>query len=298
MADRQSPRRSPRLAAAASAAETPSRSPVDEYDILSTLGKGAFSVVKKAKDKRTGELVAIKFINKSKQPKNLPILNEINILTKLSREGCSKHILCFIEAFEDGDTYYLVTEYVDGVSLLKYVRDTSLLDKDEINLMLQIGEVVMSLHNAGIAHRDLKPENILVYQEVERKGSKVTKTAKVKLLDFGLSCDVYRRIDAPCTSVLLGTPRYIAPELWQRKVRDARTPDIFALACIFYFIATQSYLFNGDSTKEIADTILAGKHNKLDSINENLAELITRMISDVEERPKIRKIIEKLWELE
>ena len=90
------------------------KSRLNNYEILSVVGQGAYGDIKKAKNKQTGEIVAIKIINILDQPY---YKNEINILTALAEKGCTKHILCLIESFKIGNFYYIVTEYVEGETL-------------------------------------------------------------------------------------------------------------------------------------------------------------------------------------
>lgn len=266
------------------------QSSIADYTILSLIGKGAFSDIKKAKNNITGAIVAIKFIYKKKYKRNTFLyLNEIEILKHLAKDGCKRTILCFIEAFEDNDIYYLVTEYVEGQSLTTYIKTGSLTEKEEISLIVQIAEAILYLHQAGIAHRDLKTDNILVYS--------TNSHVLIKIIDFGFACNVFS-LSARCTSVILGTPRYLAPEVLQKRVIDARTPDVFALACIFYFISTGTFLFDAPSLSELYEHILANNHNTLDNLDVNLQNIIEKMILLQEDRPKMRDIMFSIWALE
>ena len=156
--------------------------------------------------------------------------------------------------------------------------------------MAQLAEAVMYLHSEGIAHRDLKLENILI---AVKNGIYM-----VKIIDFGLCCNVYRYWDSPCPNKVMGTARYFAPEIIKKQVVDARTPDIFALACVFYYILTKDDLFTGDDLQTVLANIRKNKHNNLTIIDENIANLVRMMILPVEERISIRKVVEKLWNIE
>lgn len=262
-------------------------SPLDNYNILSTIGKGGFGEVKMAKDKRNNNIVAIKIGSKNK---SAYYQNEINILKALSATGCSKHILCLIESFIIDDFYYIVTEYVHGVTLRVFIRKYAPTFKEEINIMAQLAEAVMYLHSEEIAHRDLKPANIMIIPE--------GKKYKVKIIDFGLACSVQNRWNAPCPGITAGTPKFLAPEVLKGTVKDARTADVFALGCIFYFITTETDLFTADTKQLLYKAILENKHNSFDIVDDRLAYLIDLMISPVNRRIEIRDVTIYLWDME
>jgi Tol biopolymer transport system component/predicted Ser/Thr protein kinase len=181
------------------------------YEIQAQIGAGGMGEVYKARDTRLNRTVAVKVC---KEQFSERFHKEAEAIAALNHP----HI-CHLY---DVGPNYLVMEYVEGAQLkgplplelaLKYAD--------------QICQALDEAHRKGITHRDLKPANILV-----------TKSAGVKLLDFGLA-RVEDGEDATVTMEggVKGTPAYMSPEQWQGKPGDARS-DIYAFGCVLYEILT------------------------------------------------------------
>lgn len=187
------------------------------YEILAPIGEGGMGEVWKARDSRLGRLVAIKI---SKTPFSPRFDREARAAAALSHPHiCQLH---------DIGPNYLVMEYVQGSPL-----KGPLSPEKAAGYALQILDALEALHKSGIAHRDLKPSNILVT------------TQGVKLLDFGLALFMPESLgpDAPTQTqltqagALVGTPAYMAPELWEGKTADVRS-DVYAFGCVLYETVT------------------------------------------------------------
>lgn len=174
----------------------------DMYHFRGELGRGAFSVVKKATSVRDGVLCAVKIINKAKllgDPKSEEQLTrEIEILKKIRHPN----IIGYIDCIDTAGRLYIVLEFADGGELFDHiVKRGAFPEEDAKTIMLQLLQGVEYLHSLGIAHRDLKPENILLKSATEDI---------IKLSDFGLS-----RIMGSSSNMktMCGTPQYVAPEV-------------------------------------------------------------------------------------
>jgi serine/threonine-protein kinase len=145
----------------------------------------------------------------------------------------SPHVIQIFDygASEDG-LYYIAMEYLNGRDLGTMVReDGALSPARAVEFMIQACAALEVAHHAGIIHRDIKPENLfLMKSEGERE--------LIKLLDFGIV-----RFREPTahnitwTGVLVGTPLYLAPELWTGAPADERS-DIYAVGVTLYFLLT------------------------------------------------------------
>ena len=154
----------------------------DDYEVDDkVLGEGTYGVCFRAKDKVSGEEVAIKRIPREKIRNYQRFLNEITALKALDHPN----IIKLFEIYEDEDDVYLVQELCRGGELFDYIVNQEFLSEYQAALIFeQILYSVMYCHKNAIAHRDLKPENYMFHSNEE--GS------NLKLIDFGLSCSYFR----------------------------------------------------------------------------------------------------------
>lgn len=186
--------------------------------VIEKIGEGSFGKVYKGRRKYTGQIVALKFINKKgKSRKELRSLRlEIDILRELNHPN----IILMLDFFETKNEFCVVTEYAQG-ELFQILEDDKQLPEEEVQrIAKQLVQALHYLHSQRIIHRDMKPQNILI-------GARGT----VKLCDFG-----FARTMSSNTIVLTsikGTPLYMAPELVQEKPYD-HTADLWSLGVILY----------------------------------------------------------------
>ncbi len=195
----------------------------------------------KARQKSLNRLVAIKIL----APERVHdarfagrFAREAELLAKLSHP----HIVTIHDFGETGGLYYLVMEFVDGVSLRDLLREGKLEPKQALAIVPEICDALQFAHDHGIVHRDIKPENILL----DRLG-------RVKVADFGLAklVDVAGEVDAgqaapagPSAGDLteagkmMGTPSYMAPEQTERPGEVDSRADIYSLGVVFYQMLT------------------------------------------------------------
>ena len=208
----------------------------DSFIKLESLGAGKYGEVYKAKNKITGEVVAIKKIPKNKV-KLLNFQREVEMLEKVE-QSCKKYLLCYIDNFEDEDNYYLVTEFLDDYKpLTDYINYiTKQINKQKYiefeSLFEELINGLKIIHSFGLAHRDIKPDNILIRKD--KNGF------KVKYIDFGFACQ-----KNVCSINFSGTPIFVAPEIWLSSLRsltEYQKSDIFALGSVFLKIVSDRNL--------------------------------------------------------
>uniref|UniRef100_A0A7S3QUR8 Protein kinase domain-containing protein n=1 Tax=Dunaliella tertiolecta TaxID=3047 RepID=A0A7S3QUR8_DUNTE len=148
---------------------------LEVYEVGETVGVGGFAVVKKGRDKRTGEPVAIKVVDKSRYSAGDNSLErEIQVLLQVDHPNCIKLENVYITPRK----VYLVTELVTGGELLDRVTEKgNYSEEDARRLIKQILNGVAYLHSHGIVHRDLKLENMILQNERD--------DSPVKIADFG-----------------------------------------------------------------------------------------------------------------
>lgn len=210
---------------------------------LSVLGEGAYAAVRRLRHRETGELVALKVVEKH------PLLIR-NMLPQLQREiGLQgrlphKHILQLLSCFEDETHVYMLLEYCAGGSLrnLAQLQPNSRFPEGQSAWMFsQILMGVAFMHQQGIVHRDLKHDNILL-----------TANREVRICDFGWSAEVQieRALLTTC-----GTPHIWAPEIFEGQPQSYAT-DMWALGNLIYELLVGHQPFWGEM-EELRHKILS-----------------------------------------
>ena len=208
------------------------------YDILGEAGHGNMGNVYKARDRETGETVALKLIKPeiaSDQGMMERFKNELLFARKITHKN-----VCRVYDFNRiGGLAYTSMEYVEGESLRSVLnRFGGLPLRKGIDLALQICSGLKEAHAQGIVHRDLKPENVMI----DAQGN-------LKIMDFGIA----RSMEAAThlTGAMVGTPAYMAPEQVAGKPVDYRT-DIYSLGLILYEMFTGSQTFQAETPVAVA----------------------------------------------
>ncbi len=126
--------------------------------------------------------------------------------------------------------YFLLMEYVDGTTLRQLIAAKTLSPREALAIVPQICDALQFAHDQGVVHRDIKPENILI----DRHG-------RVKIADFGLA----KLMNADMandsltgTHQVMGTPKYMAPEQFDRSATIDHRADLYSLGVVFYEMLT------------------------------------------------------------
>ncbi|KAI8846103.1 kinase-like domain-containing protein [Chytridium lagenaria] len=217
-----------------------------KFELGDTLGTGAFSEVKIATERATGNKYAIKIVDKSKcKGKESMIETEVNILMRVRHE----HIIQLYEMYEIESKIYLVMELVTGGELFdEIVKIGKYTEADAAHIVYKILLAIDYLHTEGIAHRDLKPENLLL--------SDRTSQAKIMISDFGLS-KIFS--DDEVMRTACGTPGYVAPEVLKRQ-GYGREVDLWSLGVITYILLCGYPPFYDQNNVELFKQIMAGRY--------------------------------------
>jgi len=223
------------------------------YEITAFIGAGGMGEVYKASDSRLGRTVAIKIITPGVAPNDearIRFAREARSIAALSHP----HICPLFDVGREGESDYLVMEYLDGETLADRLINGRLPLDQALRYAIEIAAALSAAHAAGIVHRDLKPGNIIL-----------TKSG-AKLLDFGLakprpgtrlsgSSDL--DTDQPLTGagILPGTLHYMAPEQLEGRDADARS-DIFALGAVLFEMSTGRKAFDGPTQAAVIARVL------------------------------------------
>jgi Flp pilus assembly protein TadD/predicted Ser/Thr protein kinase len=246
------------------------------YTITAPIGAGGMGVVWKAWDSKLERDVAIKTLPvQPDREARRRFLREAQIASALNHPN----IVTVYEINSDGETDFIVMEYVRGQTLHQIIKTARPPVAAALGYASQIVEGVARAHAAGIVHRDLKPGNIMVTDE-----------GLIKVLDFGLAKlapestavnDAATLTALTAHGAALGTPAYMSPEQLVADSVDLRS-DIFALGIILYELFTGINPFGADtrvdSVKRLLTTSPAAPRSMAHDIPEPLNRVILRCL--------------------
>ncbi|CAG8450343.1 7365_t:CDS:10 [Ambispora leptoticha] len=217
-----------------------------QYKTGKILGQGTYAVVKEAQHIKTGQMFAVKVINKKlMEGREHMVRNEIAVLKRVSQGN--KNILTLVDYFETMNNLYLVTELAEGGELFDRICEKGqFYERDAANIVRSITEAVAYLHENGIVHRDLKPENLLFRTRAD--------DSDLLVADFGLS----KIIDSETFHVLTttcGTPGYMAPEILAKE-GHGKPVDLWSIGVITYFLLCGYTPFERDDSLAETKAIL------------------------------------------
>jgi len=257
---------------------------LSHYEVLADLGAGGMGVVYLAHDTRLDRDVAIKVL-----PTDCPLTQTAR--ARFQREAMAAsalnhpNIITIYEVNSEGNTDFIVMEYVRGVTLASAVKKRRLALSEAIRYCVQIADALTKAHAAGIIHRDLKPGNIMV-----------TEDGLVKVLDFGLAKFDPRMAtaddgitDAEATNLftltqpgaVTGTVAYMSPEQARGERVDART-DIFSFGIVMFEMFSGHLPFTGPNSIALLHNLHFSPPRDLTQLRPDvpkpLVSLIARML--------------------
>eukprot|EP00850_Spirogloea_muscicola_P014616 SM000106S13964 [mRNA] locus=s106:281759:284864:- [translate_table: standard] len=221
--------------------------PVEDFERLNCIDEGTYGVVYRARDKRSGEVVALKRVKMDKEREGFPMtsLREINILLSFAHDGPHASIVDVREVVVGSnlDAIFMVMEYMDHdlKSLMETMKQP--FSQSEVKcLMLQLFEGTHYLHQNWVLHRDLKTSNLLLNNKGE-----------LKICDFGLA----RQYGSPLKAYthMVVTLWYRAPELLLGVKTYSTAIDMWSLGCIMAELLGKEPLFPGKSEIDQLDKI-------------------------------------------
>ncbi|XP_077473291.1 serine/threonine-protein kinase SIK1 isoform X1 [Stigmatopora argus] len=253
------------------------------YEIIRTLGKGNFAVVKLARHKVTKTQVAIKIIDKTRlNPSNLEkIYREVQIMKLLNHP----HIIKLYQVMETKDMLYIVTEYAKNGEMFEHLTSNGRMSEEEARKSFwQILTAVDYCHRHHIVHRDLKTENLLLDANMN-----------IKLADFGFG-NFYNAGEP--LSTWCGSPPYAAPEVFEGKEYEGPQLDIWSLGVVLYVLVCGSLPFDGPSLPALKQRVTEGRFRIPFFMSEDCENLIRKMlVVDPAKRITVAHIKQHRWML-
>ena len=200
-----------------------------QLEIIELLGQGGMGAVYKVRQRELDRWAALKILPDE-------VAHDPSFAERFQREARAlallghQHIVTVYEFGQRDGVYFLLMEYIDGVTLREAIRAGQISAKDALAIVTQICDALQFAHEEGVVHRDIKPENILI-----------DKRGRVKIADFGLAKLLGNSPDVPNltgTHQVMGTPMYMAPEQMEGTRGVDHRADIFSLGVVFYELLT------------------------------------------------------------
>jgi non-specific serine/threonine protein kinase len=226
------------------------------YEVLGELGRGGMGVVYRALDPRLRREVAVKVLHPHLAADRAladRLIAEARAASALDHPHvCTVHELGHLD---DGRLYVAMAYYAGG-SLAERLERGPLAVADAVRIAAQVAAGLHRAHEAGLVHRDVKPANVGFNLEGEPK-----------VLDFGIAKLVGSGATLP--GMLVGTPRYMAPEQLRAEPVDRRA-DVWALGALLYEMLAGRPAFDGDDLEAVRGLVLAGEPPPLRDVRPDL----------------------------
>ncbi len=212
---------------------------IGRFDLISRLGLGGFGTVWKARDRELDRVVAVKIPRRGQlSPAEIDqFFREARAAAQLRHPN----IVPVYEVGRDGDTLFIVSDIVRGVTLSDWLTGNRPAFRDAAELCIPVAEALHHAHEQGVIHRDLKPSNIMIDE-----------AGQPHLTDFGLAKREVGEITMTADGQILGTPAYMSPEqaAGEGHWTDRRT-DVYSLGVVLFQLLTGELPFRGNAQMQV-----------------------------------------------
>ncbi len=235
------------------------------YEILSRIGGGGMALVYKANDVLLNRKVAVKILRQQ-------FVHDEEFIQRFRREAQSAaalshpNVVSIYDVGQEGDTHYIVMEYIEGRNLNEIIKDYAPLQVDEaVGAAIQICDALDHAHHNHIIHRDIKPHNILIGNN-----------GRVKVTDFGIARAVTSSTITHTGSVI-GSVHYFSPE-HAKGINAGEKSDLYSLGIVLYQMLTGQLPFLGESPISVALKHLQETFEEPRKVNPRIPQSVENII--------------------
>jgi serine/threonine protein kinase len=244
--------------------------PDERFEVEHQVRAGGMGAVFRARDRSSGEPVALKVIGNGRDVHGARFAREIQLLSELSHPGIVRYVA---HGVAPAGALFLAMEWLDGEDLWRRLEREPLSIGESVALAARVAEALGAAHARGIVHRDLKPSNLFLPDG---------RIDQVKVLDFGIAHKA-GLTQLTRTGTMVGTPGYMAPEQARSHGAIDASADVFALGCVLFHCLTGTPPFGGDSAIAVLGRILFDDAPRVSAlwpdVPEDLDALVARMLA-------------------
>jgi len=269
------------------------------YVVVRKLGEGGMGAVYLGRDTVTGQQVAIKVLAEGCLT-NPEAFQRFEKEARLLEEAHNPYVANMLDLGSEGQTRFMVMEYVAGGDLRRWLSRRQALDEaTALDIIGDLCRALATVHSRGMVHRDIKPENVLL-GEVEGSARPA-----VKLTDFGLArhIDQTESLQLTRTGALLGTPYYMAPEQFKGTGDVSAATDVYALGITLFELLAGRRPFQANDPIRLAAAHCFDAppdvRTLAANVSDGVADLVQRMLakSAASRPPDAAALLEQILQL-
>ena len=250
------------------------------YELVAQQGSGGMSVIYRALDRMLGRTVAVKILrpNLTKGSEGPAFVERFQQEARTFAMMSHPNIVTIHDVGNDGATYYIVMEMIDGDDLKKLIKSRGALPVDKaLDLGIQICAALGFAHRSKMVHADVKPQNVLINRD-----------GVVKVTDFGIAQALTDTLPQTRSEVVWGSPHYFSPEQ-ARGEKPTPASDVYSIGIVLFEMFTGRLPYVGKDSRELALSHLQGEIPLAKEFNADLPKELSNVIAKVmNKRPNDR----------